>query len=101
MKKNVLDNDEERNKNIEKLQFIYYRIDCLNDEKLELTEKLFLMQENFIRKLDQQIEKTEEDKSVQEKCNQDFPMEDGDLVPQFGKMGIKSKRTITSKAPIG
>jgi TolA-binding protein len=29
------------------------------------------MQENFIRKLDQQIEKTEEDKNVQEKCRED------------------------------
>jgi hypothetical protein len=38
---------------------------------VELVEKLFLMQENFIRKLDQQIEKTEEDKHVQEKCKED------------------------------
>ena len=29
------------------------------------------MQQNFIRKLDQQIEKTEEDKNVQEKCRED------------------------------
>jgi hypothetical protein len=43
----------------------------LSEEKEEICEKLFLMQENFIRKLDQQIEKTEEDKNVQEKCRED------------------------------
>ena len=36
-----------------------------------------MMQQNFIRKLDQQIEKTEEDKYVQEKCQQDMANEDG------------------------
>ncbi len=40
------------------------------EEKLEIVEKLFLMQENFIRKLDQQIQKTEEDKNVIEQCQQ-------------------------------
>lgn len=55
----------------EKLQGLYRRIESLSEEKEEICEKLFLMQQNFIRKLDQQIEKTEEDKNVQEKCRED------------------------------
>ena len=43
---------------------LYRKRDALYDEKLVLIEKLFAMQENFIRKLDQQIEKTEENKAV-------------------------------------
>jgi len=53
------------------LQGIYERIDSLADEKIEITEKLFLMQENFIRKLDQQIEKTEEDRDVLQRVTAD------------------------------
>ena len=51
--------------------FLYVIVGSLGEEKQKIAEKLFLMQENFIRKLDQQIEKTEEDKYVQEKCIQD------------------------------
>ena len=35
------------------LQNLYERIDSIAEEKIEITEKLFLLQENFIRKLDQ------------------------------------------------
>lgn len=34
------------------LQTLYERIDSISEEKIEITEKLFLLQENFIRKLD-------------------------------------------------
>ena len=37
---------------IEKAQGLYVKYDKLQDEKRELIEKLFFMQENFIRKLD-------------------------------------------------
>ena len=67
MKRNILDDEEQRTKLYDRIQLIYVKIDSLAEEKLELVEKLFHMQENFIRKLDQQIEKTEEDKNVQEK----------------------------------
>lgn len=53
------------------MQDKYRRIDSLAEEKEQIAQKLFLLQENFIRKLDQQIEKTEEDKNVQEKCRED------------------------------
>ena len=43
----------------DRLQQLYLKIDSLAEEKLEIVKKLFFMQENFIRKLDQQIEKTE------------------------------------------
>lgn len=39
-------------------------------------EKLFNMQQNFIRKLDQEIEKTEEDKNVYEQCMKDQQNDD-------------------------
>lgn len=52
MKKQVLDDEEQRNRLYERLQGLYLRIDSMNEEKIELVEKLFLMQENFIRKLD-------------------------------------------------
>jgi len=48
------------------------------------------MQENFIRKLDQQIEKTEEDKNLQEKWNQET-FEEGDIVPGFASK-VKIRR---------
>ncbi len=50
---------------------MYEQKDSLSQEKLKIIEKLFYMQENFIRKLDQEIEKTEEDKYVQEQCAKD------------------------------
>ena len=34
------------------LQTLYEKIDSVAEEKIEITEKLFLLQENFIRKLD-------------------------------------------------
>jgi hypothetical protein len=34
------------------LQALYDRIDSIAEEKIEISEKLFLLQENFIRKLD-------------------------------------------------
>ena len=40
-------------KQYEKLQGLYRRIESLSEEKEEICEKLFLMQQNFIRKLDQ------------------------------------------------
>ena len=46
-------------------------VNSLGEEKQKIAEKLFNMQQNFIRKLDQQIEKTEEDKNVQDKCRED------------------------------
>jgi hypothetical protein len=51
------------------------------------------MQENFIRKLDQQIEKTEEDKYVQDKCQQDMQNDDGSdqLSFPFSKLKMPSK----------
>jgi hypothetical protein len=52
MKKNVLDNEAERTRLYDEISSLYTRIESLSDEKVELVEKLFLMQENFIRKLD-------------------------------------------------
>jgi hypothetical protein len=49
----------------------YEEVDSLCQEKLKIVEKLFYMQQNFVRKLDQEIEKTEEDKYVQEQCQRD------------------------------
>jgi len=43
---------------------MYEEVDGLSQEKLKIVEKLFFMQQNFVRKLDQEIEKTEEDKYV-------------------------------------
>jgi hypothetical protein len=43
---------------------MYEEVDSLSQEKLKIVEKLFFMQQNFVRKLDQEIEKTEEDKYV-------------------------------------
>lgn len=53
------------------LQLLYERIDSIAEEKIEITEKLFLLQENFVRKLDQQIEKTEEDRDVLQRVQAD------------------------------
>ena len=75
MKRHPGENQEEEFKRIkrqhDRVYEIYDRVNSLGEEKQKIAEKLFLMQENFIRKLDQQIEKTEEDKYVQEKCIQD------------------------------
>lgn len=66
------DEEEQRIKRqYSELQGVYERIDSLAEEKIEVTEKLFLMQENFIRKLDQQIEKTEEDRDVLQRVTAD------------------------------
>ncbi len=51
-KKHIIDDEVLRTEMYDKIQALYYKIDCLTAEKLELVEKLFLMQENFIRKLD-------------------------------------------------
>lgn len=51
-KKQVFDDEHLRTEIYDKIQALYHKIDCLTAEKLELVEKLFLMQENFIRKLD-------------------------------------------------
>ena len=51
-KKNVLEDEKLRAEIYDKIQGLYTKIDNLTAEKLELCEKLFLMQENFIRKLD-------------------------------------------------
>ena len=51
-KKNVLEDEKLRTEIYDKIQGLYTKIDNLTAEKLELCEKLFLMQENFIRKLD-------------------------------------------------
>lgn len=37
----------------ERIQYLYERINSMGEEKQKVAEKLFLMQENFIRKLDQ------------------------------------------------
>lgn len=75
LKRHPGENQEEEFKRIkrqhDRVYEIYDRVNSLGEEKQKIAEKLFLMQENFIRKLDQQIEKTEEDKYVQEKCIQD------------------------------
>lgn len=47
-----------------RLNEVYEEVDALSQEKLKIVEKLFFMQQNFVRKLDQEIEKTEEDKYV-------------------------------------
>jgi Inhibitor of growth proteins N-terminal histone-binding len=56
LRKHAGESAEEEEKRIKKqygdLQALYERIDSLAEEKIEITEKLFLMQENFIRKLD-------------------------------------------------
>lgn len=72
------------------MQEKYRRIDSLADEKEQIAQKLFLLQENFIRKLDQQIEKTEEDKNVQEKCREDQKEQEEQLSEQIGMAGIKT-----------
>lgn len=80
---------------IEKAQGLYVKYDKLQDEKRELIEKLFFMQENFIRKLDQQIEKTEEDKNVQERCLE--LGNDDDLIPSLNKkLDLKSNKLSLS-----
>ncbi|TNV81722.1 hypothetical protein FGO68_gene2198 [Halteria grandinella] len=59
-----------------RLNEMYEEVDSLSQEKLKIVEKLFCMQQNFVRKLDQEIEKTEEDKYVQEQCAKDQQNED-------------------------
>ncbi|CDW76086.1 UNKNOWN [Stylonychia lemnae] len=91
-KKQILEDEEQRNRQLERLYQIHGKIDSIQDEKLEIAAKLFSIQQNFIRKLDQQIEKTEEDKNVQDKCNQDVQMDDIDLTIQA--KNLKNKKTI-------
>ena len=63
---------------------------ALSDEKLVLVEKLFSMQENFIRKLDQQIDKTAEDPDVRDKFNEN-EAEDPEYWGNKGKSKTKDK----------
>ncbi len=51
-KKSGSEDPEARMRVIERVQGLYEKYDKFQDEKRELIEKLFFMQENFIRKLD-------------------------------------------------
>lgn len=65
---------------------------------MEIVEKLFLMQENFIRKLDQQIEKTEQDKGVQDRLILESQGDDGtDIAGYSGYTAPKIKSKVLSK----
>ena len=79
------------------LQLLYERIDSIAEEKIEITEKLFLLQENFVRKLDQQIEKTEEDRDVLQRVQADHQkdQEDMESMASGGMMpkGLKKQKT--------
>jgi hypothetical protein len=52
MKKEVFSDENQRNLMFAQIQKIHAQIEALSDEKLQLSEKLFSVQENFIRKLD-------------------------------------------------
>jgi hypothetical protein len=41
-----------KNRSYDEILYMYKQIESLTEEKEEICEKLFLMQENFIRKLD-------------------------------------------------
>ena len=94
----------------DEILYMYKQIESLTEEKEEICEKLFLMQENFIRKLDQQIEKTEEDPQVLEKLREEQQREQeegfdglGAVAPAGMKTKQKSKagRAVTSGAYFG
>lgn len=96
MRKHAGESADEEEKRIKKqysdLQQIYERIESLTEEKVEITEKLFLIQENFIRKLDQQIEKTEEDKEVLQRVSQDHQRDQEEYMDQLvSGAGINQK----------
>ncbi len=57
------------------------------------------MQENFVRKLDQQIEKTEEDKEVQEKCREDQREQDEGLAERMNMAG--NYKAVNKKTKAG
>ena len=57
------------------------------EEKIEISEKLFFLQENFIRKLDQQIEKTEEDRDVLQRVQADHQKDQEEMEAMVGTSG--------------
>ncbi len=51
-KKSNMDDEAARTSLNNQLQEIYSKLEALSEEKLAVVEKLFSVQENFIRKLD-------------------------------------------------
>ncbi len=92
MRKEVLNDESSRNQMYQQIAYLSQQIEGLYEEKLAVTEKLFAVQENFIRKLDQQIDKSEQDPALMEKCKED--MADQDLMNNSDKPHQKKHKPM-------